>query len=72
MLYLLQRIVLWNFAEFIEATGRTPTATIDSVFQRRIKAARSTPVWPPEMIFTMDVTRSSVAAASDRRKIFPY
>ena len=37
MLYLLQRIVLWDFAEFIEAPGRTPPATLDSAFQRCIK-----------------------------------
>ena len=37
MLYLLQRIVLWDFAGFIEATGGTPTATFNPVFQRSIE-----------------------------------
>lgn len=37
MLHLFQWIALWNLAEFVETTGRTPTATVDSMFQRCIK-----------------------------------
>jgi hypothetical protein len=37
VLQFFQRITIRNFAGFIETPGRTPTATLDSMFERNVE-----------------------------------